>query len=107
MVILVLFSDCTKLIMKRHDNIEIFASARTINNTPLLVRSGDMVSKSVTGTAMLTVNYSRNRLKVYTVEEIAHCERSKTIAKYINAKKIQAESTAMAYKPAGVFHVNK
>ncbi len=37
--------------------------------------------------------YSSRRLKVYTSAEIEHCETSKTIVKYIEAKTIQDKNT--------------
>jgi hypothetical protein len=42
--------------------------------------------------------YNSIRLKLYIPTEIEHCEMSRTIAKYINAKIIQAKSTDMSYK---------
>jgi integrase len=42
--------------------------------------------------------YKLNRLKLYTPAEIEHCESSRTIAKYINAKMIQAKNTGISYK---------
>jgi hypothetical protein len=36
--------------------------------------------------------YSSRRLKLYTPAEIEHCETSKTIMKYIDAKTIQDNS---------------
>ena len=37
--------------------------------------------------------YSSTRLKVYTPAEIEHCEASKSIKKYVEAKTIQNKST--------------
>lgn len=37
--------------------------------------------------------YSSRRLKVYTPAEIEHCETSKTIVKYVEAKTIQDKNT--------------
>ena len=42
--------------------------------------------------------YSPRRLKLYTLAEIKHCETSKTITKYIEAKTIQEKNTGMTYK---------
>jgi integrase len=42
--------------------------------------------------------YSPRRLKLYTLAEIEHCETSKTITKYIEAKMIQDKNTGMTYK---------
>ena len=42
--------------------------------------------------------YSPRRLKLYTLAEIEHCETSKTIVKYIDAKTIQDKNTGMTYK---------
>jgi integrase len=42
--------------------------------------------------------YNPIRLKLYTPVEIEHCESSRTIAKYVNAKTIQAKSTGISYK---------
>jgi integrase len=42
--------------------------------------------------------YSSTRLKVYTPAEIEHCETSKSIMKYIEAKTIQNKNTGMTYK---------
>jgi integrase len=42
--------------------------------------------------------YSSRRLKLYTPAEIKHCESSKTIMKYIEAKTIQDKNTGMTYK---------
>ena len=42
--------------------------------------------------------YSSRRLKLYTPAEIEHCENSKTIMKYINAKIIQSKNTGIWYK---------
>src|SRR5215211_1091907 len=42
--------------------------------------------------------YNLKRLKLYTPAEIEHCESSRTIAKYINAKTIQAKNTGISYK---------
>jgi integrase len=42
--------------------------------------------------------YSPRRLKLYTLAEIEHCETSKTIAKYIDAKTIQDKNTGTTYK---------
>jgi integrase len=42
--------------------------------------------------------YNLKRLKLYTPAEIEHCESSRTIAKYINAKTIQAKNTGTSYK---------
>jgi integrase len=42
--------------------------------------------------------YSPRRLKLYTLAEIEHCETSKTIMKYIEAKMIQDKNTGMTYK---------
>ena len=42
--------------------------------------------------------YNSHRLKLYTPAEIEHCESSKTIAKYIEAKTIQAKNTGITYK---------
>jgi integrase len=42
--------------------------------------------------------YSSRRLKLYTPAEIEHCETSKTIMKYIQAKTIQDKNTGMTYK---------
>ena len=42
--------------------------------------------------------YSPRRLKLYTLAEIEHCETSKTIVKYIEAKTIQDKNTGMTYK---------
>ena len=42
--------------------------------------------------------YSPRRLKLYTLAEIEHCETSKTIMKYIEAKTIQDKNTGMTYK---------
>jgi integrase len=43
-------------------------------------------------------SYSPRRLKLYTLAEIEHCETSKTIMKYIEAKTIQDRNTGMTYK---------
>ncbi len=43
--------------------------------------------------------YSSWRLKLYTPAEIEHCERSETIAKYINAKTIQSKNTEDTVHP--------
>jgi integrase len=43
-------------------------------------------------------SYSPRRLKLYTPEEIKHCENSKTILKYIEAKTIQDKNTGITYK---------
>lgn len=42
--------------------------------------------------------FSPRRLKLYTLAEIEHCETSKTITKYIDAKTIQDQNTGMTYK---------
>jgi hypothetical protein len=42
--------------------------------------------------------YSSGRLKLYALKEIEHCETSKTIVKYIDAKTIQDKNTGMTYK---------
>jgi hypothetical protein len=42
--------------------------------------------------------YSSRRLKVYTPAEIEHCETSKTIVKYVEAKTIQDKNTGIIYK---------
>ena len=42
--------------------------------------------------------YSSGRLKLYALKEIEHCETSKTIMKYIEAKTIQDKNTGMTYK---------
>ncbi len=42
--------------------------------------------------------YSPRRLKLYTLAEVRHCETSKTIMKYIEAKTIQDKNTGMTYK---------
>jgi hypothetical protein len=42
--------------------------------------------------------YSSRRLKVYTPAEIEHCETSKTIMKYVEAKTIQDKNTWITYK---------
>lgn len=42
--------------------------------------------------------YNAKRLLQYTPEEIDHCERSKSIKQYIDAKKIQAKNTGLTYK---------
>jgi integrase len=42
--------------------------------------------------------YSPRRLKLYTLAEIEHCETSKTIMKYIEAKTIQDKNTGMTHK---------
>jgi hypothetical protein len=42
--------------------------------------------------------YNSHRLKLYTLAEIEHCESSKTITKYVNAKTIQSRNTGMTYK---------
>ena len=42
--------------------------------------------------------YSSRRLKVYTAAEIEHCETSKTIVKYVEAKTIQDKNTGITYK---------
>jgi integrase len=42
--------------------------------------------------------YSPRRLKLYTLAEVRHCEISKTIMKYIEAKTIQDKNTGMTYK---------
>jgi hypothetical protein len=42
--------------------------------------------------------YSPRRLKLYSLPEIEHCETSKTIMKYIEAKTIQDKNTGMTYK---------
>jgi integrase len=42
--------------------------------------------------------YSPRRLKLYSLQEIEHCETSKTIVKYIEAKTIQDKNTGMTYK---------
>jgi integrase len=42
--------------------------------------------------------YSPRRLKVYTLAEIEHCETSRTITKYIEAKMIQDKNTGITYK---------
>lgn len=41
---------------------------------------------------------SPRRLKLYTPAEIEHCETSKTIMKYIEAKTIQDKNTGITYK---------
>src|SRR5215204_4740043 len=46
----------------------------------------------------LSSSYSSRRLKLYTPEEIEHCETSKTIMKYIEAKTIQDKNTGITYK---------
>ena len=43
-------------------------------------------------------SYSPRRLKLYTPAEIEHCETSKTITKYIEAKTIQDKNTGITYK---------
>jgi hypothetical protein len=43
-------------------------------------------------------SYSPRRLKLYSLAEIEHCETSKTITKYIEAKMIQDKNTGMTYK---------
>jgi integrase len=43
-------------------------------------------------------SYNPRRLKLYTPAEIEHCETSKTVMKYIDAKTIQDENTGMTYK---------
>jgi hypothetical protein len=43
-------------------------------------------------------SYNPRRLKLYTPEEIEHCETSKTIMKYIDAKTIQDKNTGITYK---------
>lgn len=48
--------------------------------------------------AISTLVYSHNRMKVYNLEEIEHCERSKKIMKYITAKKIQSHNTSVSHK---------
>ena len=42
--------------------------------------------------------YSPRRLKLYTLAEVRHCETSKTIMKYIEAKTIQDKNTGITYK---------
>jgi integrase len=42
--------------------------------------------------------YNSRRLKLCTAAEIEHCETSKTIVKYIEAKTIQDKNTAITYK---------
>jgi len=42
--------------------------------------------------------YNSRRLKLCTPAEIEHCETSKTIVKYIEAKTIQDKNTAITYK---------
>jgi integrase len=42
--------------------------------------------------------YNSRRLKLYTPAEIEHCEASKTIMKYIEAKTIQDKNTGITYK---------
>ena len=42
--------------------------------------------------------YSPRRLKLYSLPEIEHCETSKTITKYIEAKTIQDKNTGTTYK---------
>ena len=42
--------------------------------------------------------YSPRRLKLYTIAEVQHCETSKTITKYIEAKMIQDKNTGTTYK---------
>jgi len=42
--------------------------------------------------------YNSRRLQVYTPAEIEHCESSKTITKYIDAKTIQSKNTGISYK---------
>jgi hypothetical protein len=41
--------------------------------------------------------YSPRRLKLHTLAEIKHCETSKTITKYIEAKTIQDKNTGMTH----------
>jgi integrase len=48
--------------------------------------------------AKQALQYSPQRLKVYTLQEIEHCERSKWIAKYVAAAKARAPNSAHAYK---------
>jgi integrase len=43
-------------------------------------------------------SYNQRRLKLYTPAEIEHCETSKTILKYIEAKTIQDKNTGITYK---------
>jgi integrase len=43
-------------------------------------------------------SYGPRRLKLYTLAEIEHCETSKTITKYIDAKTIQDKNTGITYK---------
>ena len=43
-------------------------------------------------------SYNPRRLKLYTPAEIEHCETSKTIMKYIDAKTIQDKNTGITYK---------
>jgi hypothetical protein len=43
-------------------------------------------------------SYSLRRLKLYTLAEIEHCQTSKTIMKYIEAKTIQDKNTGITYK---------
>ncbi len=43
-------------------------------------------------------SYNPRRLKLYTPAEIEHCETSKTITKYIEAKTIQDKNTGITYK---------
>jgi integrase len=43
-------------------------------------------------------SYSPRRLKLYTPAEIEHCETSKTIVKYIDAKTVQDKNTGITYK---------
>src|SRR5215216_8079722 len=43
-------------------------------------------------------SYNPRRLKLYTPAEIEHCETSKTITKYIDAKTIQDKNTGITYK---------
>ena len=42
--------------------------------------------------------YNHNRLKVYTTEEIDHCERSKAIKRYVDAGLARSENSGTAYK---------
>src|SRR2546427_11252027 len=42
--------------------------------------------------------YNHNRLRVYTIEEIDHCERSKTIKRYVDAGLTRSSNSGTAYK---------
>ena len=75
-----------------HRKTKTAAPATNITTIPQQHEEGQSLPPSPSS------SYSPRRLKLYTPEEIEHCETSKTITKYIEAKTIQDKNTGITYK---------